>query len=240
MNRQVLTFLMMLLAPVSAFAVDGVTLINQSTVMAAGGFPYFILQAGSYRLSGNLLVPAGASGINIIADNVMLDLNGFTIKGPGAATSIYAVGVYSGKNVTIKNGTTTGFPVGVQVGAHAVVTDVQANANGTGFAGFGTGLVIVGCAANLNTGDGFEVTSATILNSVANANGGSGFKVGSSTLIQNVANNNVGYGFETSGATIDQAGSIFGSNMSYNNGHLPLLDARSKSEGNNLTNGGVW
>ena len=38
----------------SAFAVDGVVLINQSTVTAAGGFPYSITQSGSYRLSGNL------------------------------------------------------------------------------------------------------------------------------------------------------------------------------------------
>jgi hypothetical protein len=33
--------------PASAFAVDGVVLINQSTVMAAGGFPYVISQSGS-------------------------------------------------------------------------------------------------------------------------------------------------------------------------------------------------
>jgi hypothetical protein len=41
-----------------AFAVDGVVLINQSTVMAAGGFPYKITQPGSYKLSGNLAVTA--------------------------------------------------------------------------------------------------------------------------------------------------------------------------------------
>jgi hypothetical protein len=66
---------------VSAFAVDGVVLINQASVMAAGGFPYKITQSGSYRLSGNLTVPANTDGIDITVDNVTLDLNGFTIKG---------------------------------------------------------------------------------------------------------------------------------------------------------------
>ena len=66
----------------SVFAVDGVVLINQASVMAAGGFPYVITQSGSYRLSGNLTVPSGVDGIDINADNVTLDLNGFSIVGP--------------------------------------------------------------------------------------------------------------------------------------------------------------
>ena len=33
----------------SAFAIDGVVLINQSTVTAAGGFPYMITKTGSYK-----------------------------------------------------------------------------------------------------------------------------------------------------------------------------------------------
>jgi hypothetical protein len=239
MNRQLLT-LTLALTPACAFAVDGVTLINQSTVLAAGGFPYVISQPGSYRLSGDLVVPAASDGIDIRVDNVSLDLNGFTIKGPGATTSLFAVGVYSGKNVAIANGITTGFPVGVEVGAHVIIKNVQATGNATGFSGFSAGLVMVECTANLNSGDGFKVAAATILRSVANANGGSGFNVESSTLIQNVANNNGGYGFETSGATIDIAGSIFGSNIAFNNGHFPLLDLRSISEGNNLTDTGTW
>jgi hypothetical protein len=48
---------------IPAFAVDGATLINQASVMAAGGFPYKITQPGSYKLSGNLVVPAGTSEI---------------------------------------------------------------------------------------------------------------------------------------------------------------------------------
>jgi hypothetical protein len=69
-----------------AFAVDGQVLINQSTVMAAGGFPYKITHPGSYKLSGNLVVPADVDGIDILTDNVTIDLNGFTISGPDTCT----------------------------------------------------------------------------------------------------------------------------------------------------------
>src|SRR3989442_9173749 len=79
MRKMVFGLLAMALVPFCAFAVDGVVLINQATVNAAGGFPYTISLAGSYKLSGNLLVPNGVDGIKINASNVTLDLNGFNI-----------------------------------------------------------------------------------------------------------------------------------------------------------------
>src|SRR5262249_22472005 len=71
-------------------AEDGLTLIDQKAVMAgkvtagdAPGFPVTISQPGSYRLSGNLVVPdPGTTAVEITADNVTLDLNGFAIMGP--------------------------------------------------------------------------------------------------------------------------------------------------------------
>jgi hypothetical protein len=98
------------LIPTCAFAVDGVVLINQSTVIAAGGFPYSISQPGSYKLSGNLAVPANISGILITVSNVTLDLNGFGIvSAPETALSFPAavdtVGAITG--ITIRNGTIT-------------------------------------------------------------------------------------------------------------------------------------
>src|SRR5271156_6144744 len=75
-----------LLFSAPAFAIDGQVLINQSTVMAAGGFPYKITQPGSYKLSGNLVVPANTDGIDINVSNVTIDLNGFKISGPVTCT----------------------------------------------------------------------------------------------------------------------------------------------------------
>src|SRR5438552_13182415 len=86
---------MVLLGAVIAFAfplyaVDGVVLINQSAALAgnitpgdAPGFPVTISVSGSYRLSGNLTVPdANTTAILITAEDVAIDLNGFSIIGP--------------------------------------------------------------------------------------------------------------------------------------------------------------
>src|SRR5438270_1570559 len=76
------------------YAVDGVVLIDQNRALAgnvtpgdAPGFPVTISVPGSYRLSGNLMVPdAHTSAISITADHVTIDLNGFSIIGPTVCT----------------------------------------------------------------------------------------------------------------------------------------------------------
>ncbi len=114
-----------LLAP-AAFAQ---ALIDQNKVLAgsvtpgdAPGFPLTISQPGSYKLTSNLYVPAGSDGIQITADNVTLDLNGFTVLGTATCSqngSTLAVtcsqmqgnGVYAEgrKHAAVKNGTVRGF-----------------------------------------------------------------------------------------------------------------------------------
>jgi hypothetical protein len=99
--------------PASVFAVDGVTLINQSTVMAAGGFPYKITQPGSYKLSGNLdASQVTVDAIQITVSNVTLDLNGFSIFGPPSMNPGAGSGVNIFNNVNfviVRNGTISGF-----------------------------------------------------------------------------------------------------------------------------------
>lgn len=101
------------LLPATAFAVDGVVLINQASVTGAGGFPFTISQPGSYKLSGNLVVPAGANGIIIVASNVTLDLAGFSITTPGTGGAPDTLGITTGAAlstaVTIKGGAIRGF-----------------------------------------------------------------------------------------------------------------------------------
>jgi len=87
MRKTVLLALAIALVPACLFAVDGQVLINQSTVMAGGGFPYRISLPGSYKLSGNLTMTTTVGGniggidvaIAIASSQVTLDLNGFTI-----------------------------------------------------------------------------------------------------------------------------------------------------------------
>ena len=110
---------------VSAWAIDGQVLINQSTVVSAGGFPYIISQPGSYKLSGNL-TGFGNCGyvmgfpnpqlttcaIWIQTTNVVLDLNGFTVTGDTSSGGAIGwgsptqggVGLYAKAYGTIRNG----------------------------------------------------------------------------------------------------------------------------------------
>lgn len=101
----------------------------------AAGFPITISQPGSYRLMGNLnLSDPNVNAIEITADNVTLDLNGFSIATPvtcsggGSAFTCSVVGqqghgIYAINRsyTTVRNGQVRGFRSGVQLGLGAVV-----------------------------------------------------------------------------------------------------------------------
>jgi hypothetical protein len=106
-----------------------------------GSAPFSITTAGSYYLTGNLTVTTG-NAISITADDVTLDLNGFTISSTASPASGIGVSLPAGsrRNVIIRNGiirgTTTfaggvftagGFQNGVRVvslGANVRVEDI--------------------------------------------------------------------------------------------------------------------
>jgi hypothetical protein len=204
--------LAMALFPACVFAVDGQALINQSTVMAAGGFPYKILQAGSYKLSGNLVVTTiGTDAIDIFSDNVTLDLNGFAIIGPGSCTGsplqcttqTSRGALTFGNGNTVKNGAVQGFGYGVYVTGSGTVEDVQLKANTlAGIYVSGSGAVLARCTAVLNGQTGIFAVNAAISDSVANANGVDGFHVTASTLIHIVASYNGGIGVNSTDGSV--------------------------------------
>jgi hypothetical protein len=118
-------------ASAAAYAVDGVILIDQNKAIAgsvtpgdAPGFPVTISQPGSYRLSSNLTVTNQATrAIQINANNVSLDLNGFSIIGPGIFPTEMAINGDGRKGVRIFNGVISGFTQGIGfVGAAELVT----------------------------------------------------------------------------------------------------------------------
>jgi hypothetical protein len=209
-----------------AFAVDGVVLINQATVMAAGGFPYKITQPGSYKLSGNLVVAASSTdGIDITASNVSIDLNGFTISGPvtctGSGSSISCVGnggvgVEDGlfiNNVAVRNGSVVGFTDGILLsgGFNNIVEEVQASGN------LFVGLAVGNGLARRNT---------------ASANGQIGIDAtDSTTVIENVANLNGRYGLAA-------VYGMYGSHTFDSNGIAPVNNIfGAVSQNNNGCNG---
>jgi hypothetical protein len=181
---------LMFVAP--AFAVDGVVLINQSTVMAAGGFPYKITQPGSHKLSGNLVVTASSTdGIDISVSNVSIDLNGFTISGPVTCivlgggvpcvglggVGILTSGLSVPSNIAVRNGSVVGFDVGILLAAgfNYLVEEVRAGGNADA---------------------GLAVNNGVVRRNTASANGFDGIETHDSTVTENVANFNGRYGLE--------------------------------------------
>jgi len=90
-----------------ASAIEGTqTRIQQSDIGATG---YVITAPGRYALVEDITYTAAGSApaISIEANNVYLDLNGFTITGGGAAAHLIAIGdgITPVSNITIINGT---------------------------------------------------------------------------------------------------------------------------------------
>jgi nitrous oxidase accessory protein NosD len=102
-------------APVISHAV---TVINS--------LPYTINASGAYVLQSNLTAN-GTDGIDVKASNVSIDLAGFTLTQAQPGTGA-AVNVFSGmSNVSVQNGTTTGFYSGVSFfsGSGDTIANVQ-------------------------------------------------------------------------------------------------------------------
>jgi hypothetical protein len=190
------TFVLMTLlvfAP-AALAVDGTVLINQSTITnglpgcpTGGHFPIVICQSGSYRLSSNLTMPnANTDGIDITADNVTVDLNGFSILGPT---------VCSGSPLTCirNNGTPSGNGISSS-NANIVVMNGQIKGmglNGISLAGTKSRVQNIQATSNVNHGI-FVGDSSVVSLCTVNSNGGTGiFANGSDVVTGNLVSFNV-------------------------------------------------
>jgi hypothetical protein len=211
-------FLMSGLASVSR-AVDGVVLIDQARALAGNvtpgdtpGFPVTISQPGSYRLAGNLTVSTTCvsicnSGIFIQADDVTLDLNGFTITG-SADYGIYGALQPSGSGtkvpsgVFVMNGTVRNFNLyGILLGSRCHIEKVHALSNGRDGLNCSTGSLITGnrVAGNATDSAGtfsgiFAGADSTVSNNVVANNHGNGVAVGGGLVIDNVIYGNTGAG----------------------------------------------
>jgi len=116
-----------------ATAVDGEILIDQARVNAGGitpgdaaGFPATLSQPGRYKLSGNLRVPAGVTGIGVTANDVTIDLNGFTISSDPFERALTGIDANSANRVRVANGTITGFKdVAIDGGTSGIVENMR-------------------------------------------------------------------------------------------------------------------
>lgn len=142
----------------SARAVDGTIEINQAKVLANGGFPYLLSTSASYRLTGNLTVSStSVDAIDVSASDVTIDLNGFSIAGPGGSTSGNGISAAGATDVTVENGTITGFGgnAAIRAGNNSIIKNLHAGSNGQGIVA-GNGSVISNNVAHDNGGIGIN------------------------------------------------------------------------------------
>ena len=119
-----------------------VILITQQKAVAGGvtpgdaaGFPVTLTQPGSYRLDGNLTVPAGKYSIDIRSHYVSIDMAGFMLSGfdkSGAKAAAYGIYGRTFGVVSVRNGIITGFKnSGIAIFNNQwVVEDMTITANG--------------------------------------------------------------------------------------------------------------
>jgi hypothetical protein len=121
----------------SAYAADA------DKCAAITAIPTTIIAPGSYCLTGNITTQAAftfGTAITVSADNVTIDLSGYTLSNLPAGTATNAIGIQAigHNNVTVMNGTVRGFWIGIQL----------TGASGTGTNS--TGHLVTNVRADLN------------------------------------------------------------------------------------------
>ncbi|WP_040549105.1 right-handed parallel beta-helix repeat-containing protein [Pedosphaera parvula] len=161
--------------------------------------PYVITNSGSYYVTTNLTATNINTGITIIANQVTIDLGGFTLQGP----AVSGVGIYVGgslTNVVLRNGSVTGW------GSHGVdaynggyprnMLFEHLTISGNGGHGLYTeaGSIVRDCLFINNINDGLNSVGGEISGCIARKNGGYGFETSYATLHHCLAEYNGGGG----------------------------------------------
>ncbi len=207
--------------------------------------PATINTPGSYIVTANLI--GSGTGITINASNVTIDFQGFTVAGPGSGSPGTGVNVPAAqKNVTLKNGTLSGWTSGV-----AAANTTYARIDGLAVMGavsgpLGTGLsvgshsIVQDCNVSGFSDVGVIASFSTVRDCVVTDNVNVGvFSSEGSYIYSNLIRNN-GIGFYSYGPGL-KAGADFNyvrnNHICYNTSDIQLGGA---SEGKNAFVGNTF
>lgn len=185
------------------------------------GFPITISQRGSYRLMSNLVVPdPSTTAIQITADDVALDLNGFSIVGPNVCTPNPVRCTFTGGGIGVMAVAASGpSPANVRV-RNGVVRGM----GGHGIRMMGDGARVENVQSVMNGGPGIVVGEGSVVDSVAKLNGSGTAIVGS--IVRNcVAAQNV-FGIFV------RPGGVATGNMAYGNSGGGISITNASASGN--------
>jgi len=191
---------------------------------AAAG-TYTISASGSYYLTGDRL--CSGQGFGIYADNVTIDLCGYSLVGSGSSGS--GITIYGRSNVEIRNGTIRSFKwhgiaennTNDNAKNHSII-GIRVIGNGIGSVNYhgisltGRNHHIVDCTAAENGGTGISVGEGSLVsNNTARSNGASGIHASiGCTVTANTSSLNGNLGIST-GAGCTVTNNTVYSNTSY-------------------------
>ena len=232
MKKRLVLIAFVLCVP-ALWGADGVIEINQAIVEANDGFPYVISEPGSYILTGNLTVPdENTTAIQVQADDVTLDLNGFAIQcsesdgvncsseGPGIGVRTRPLTLAERllgrpSNTVVRNGSVRGMgSEGVSV-LSGLVEGIQALGN----RGFGINVgagAVTDCLARENGETGIGIGKGVATTNIALFNIGDGLEVRNGVAQNNVSESNGGAGIGSPGSL--GSALILGNRVSDNSG----------------------
>lgn len=236
------------------------TIIDAENTPGDADSVFKITSSGSYYLIGNITVLLAESAIEIAADDVTIDLNGFEIRGFDAGTlDGITASEPSPRNIHILNGTVQGFgDDGIDIlnsvnctikdirvsdcvdraisvhGGTCVVTDCVVSGNGRGIVVDGPG-VVSRCYASSNAAGGIFVGSGSAASDcAAYENVGIGIQCGSGSVVSHCA-----VWENSTGIFAGGTGCVIESNSSLDNDiHGIEVGQRSLVRGNTSNNNG--
>ncbi len=214
------------------------------TSTAITALPFSINQAGSYHLTDNLThTDAQTNAITVNADNVSLNLRGYTITGPGnsSGSNNNGIDITIQQHVTIYNGQVQQFGGrGIfednSGGRNYTLRDLRVSDNGLdGISLFSRGNLVLRCHANDNGGDGINGGLASVIReSTASFNdgfgivGGAGSPIDTTVITHSIANSNGRSGIRS------QAKAVIAYNSSTQNGENGIFASQSAIFGNTV------
>lgn len=252
------------LSSIPASASDGVLEINQTCAVQTGcfagdtaGLPVTISASGSYRLTSNLVVSnANTNGIQISVDEVGIDLNNFSIRGPvvcsGTPLTCTPVGTGSGvaanlnAGISVRDGSIRGMgSYGVSLGEQSEVSGVRARSNGITGIDVSVGSTVTGNAAYQNGGNGIGSRNGSTLsgnaayqNRSAGISAANGVTVSGNSVYLNggdgivtgtgvVVSGNTAYDNEGDGIQTNSGATVIGNSVRLNTGFGLNLSSQS-------------
>lgn len=184
------------------------TIVNSANTPGDSLDSFIISQPGSYYLTTNIAGVSGKNGIEITANNVTLDLNGFVMQGASSLDGIFIPNAQ--KNITVRNGTISGWgdygvpgtqSTGVEVypvlpySANIVLERLNVSGANFGISLDGYGVVRdCNCTSNFYEGIIQDYGNIIIRGCTADNNGLDGIDEASGTVSGCTAANNGGYG----------------------------------------------